>query len=142
MLKTPQHRARAAYWAMRDRAQNANGHHPTYADIECRISRNAFIAWYKSALPGFFQKFAGETPSVDRIVNDGHYELSNLRLIPHAENSRLKASNHNVNAPSGLSWCGCCQQYKSLSDFANNRSQPNGLCNRCKSCYKANRIIS
>ena len=50
--------------------------------IELKISREDFIAWYIREAGGRFDL------TIDRIDNDGHYELGNMQLITKTENSR------------------------------------------------------
>jgi hypothetical protein len=48
--------------------------------VECRIEKEEFVAWFVENCNGDFSL------TVDRIDNDGHYELSNMRLITRSEN--------------------------------------------------------
>lgn len=79
---------KAAYYrfnALRGRCENPKTvSYPRYGGrgIECRIERNEFIEWFLREARGDF------TLEVDRIDNDGHYEIGNLQLLTHAENVR------------------------------------------------------
>jgi len=131
--QTPGKRATAIYSTMKQRERNSDGKNPTYADVEIRISRDDFIAWFVASWPIYVFDFGDRQPSIDRI-NGGHYEFGNIRLIPLAENSRLALGNHNVHAPDGMAWCGTCETYKLRCEFHKNRCQVHGLCHQCKPC--------
>ena len=73
------------------RANNKSGNHPAYAKIEVRMEEHKFLYWAVAELPHFRYRFPGKRPSIDRIAGDGHYELSNLQLIPVGENSRKRS---------------------------------------------------
>lgn len=62
--------------------------------IELRITRPDFIDWY-------IRKAKGRTDlTIDRIDNDGHYELGNMQLITQSENTK-KARQQNLHYTGG-----------------------------------------
>lgn len=130
-LGTPRGRALNTWARIKERVLNANGKQPSYANTELRMTREEFIEWYVQAI----QSYEGEYPSLDRINNDGHYEISNLQIIHRSENSRKRSNCYNLNAPEGLAWCsGLCKTYKPLDEFPLNRNRPNGRNSLCKNC--------
>lgn len=75
---------------MRSRTGNRDGHHPTYSNVECRIDREVFIAWFVFEMARFRIQHPGKRPSVDRIVRTGHYEHGNIRLLPLGTNCWMR----------------------------------------------------
>ncbi len=78
-------RRRAAFTFDNMKARCRFGHHKRYhryggRGIEVRINRDDFIAWY-------IQEAGGRLDlTIDRIDNDGHYELDNIQLITSFKN--------------------------------------------------------
>lgn len=74
------------YKGMRERCNNPNhiGYH-LYGGrgIKVIISRKAFIEWYLNHVTDDMIR-----PNVDRIDNNGHYEISNIQLIPARKNAQ------------------------------------------------------
>ncbi len=99
-----------AWFGMRRRAGNKDGNHPAYASVKLLVEQEEFYRWYKRRLRAFNVLFPGERPSVDRIDPTGHYEFSNLRLLPVGLNSRLRRNARKYFAPEGMQWCSGCQQ--------------------------------
>lgn len=137
-----EHRTSPKGWALKawshinERCLNKIGSKPTYVNVECRLSKQEFINW---VIPVYIQskiKYPDAILSVDRI-NDGHYELGNLQIIPTIENCRKRSFNRNIHAPSGCAWCGYCKQYLNNIEFGKNRHRANGLQDRCFKCRKA-----
>lgn len=63
--------------------------HEDYTHIEIRMTRNEFMDWAEPEHAKFMEEYGLDVvPSIDRIDPDGHYELSNIRLIPLPDNSR------------------------------------------------------
>ena len=58
-----------------------------YRNVECRIDKDTFIAWAIPEILQFHHDNPEETPSLDRIDPDGHYELGNIRILSWAENA-------------------------------------------------------
>lgn len=135
----PRYRANAVWSALLQRIGNSNGKNPSYAAVELRMTKEEFIEWVIPKYAEFLAQHPGESPSIDRIDPNGHYEISNLRVIPLAENCRLSPQKHNLHAPEGQAWRTACKAYKSRSEFYKNRCQPHGLQHRCKLCVKQRR---
>jgi hypothetical protein len=132
----PDHKAVQAWHDLNKRVQNQ----PEYAGVEVRVTRDAFVAWATDAFARWFVTHPDVRPSVDREDPAGHYEISNLRVIPLGENSRRARNHHNVHAPSGKAWCAGCLTYKFRSDFERNAGKPHGLQNYCRPCRRTRRI--
>lgn len=55
--------------------------------IRLCFNKEDFYRWVESQFPHIRRMFlAGETPSLDRIDTDGHYELKNVRVLSLSEN--------------------------------------------------------
>ena len=96
--KGPQYsKAWRVFIGIQYRCNNPRCHaYPHYGGrgIELRITRPDFITWY-------ILKAKGRTDlTVDRIDNDGHYELGNIQLITQSENTR-KARQQNPHYTGG-----------------------------------------
>lgn len=66
-----------------------NEKHKSYRrkNIQLLITKQQFYDWcdsQKQIIIDLYKK--GDTPSVDRIDNNGHYEISNMQILPHKEN--------------------------------------------------------
>ena len=96
-MKPEYRRAYCVYDSMLQRCSNpSDRYYHCYGGrgIEVRISRVDFIAWHVREAKGQSRLH------VDRIDNDGHYELGNIQLIDggknvrkaHLESERMKAS--------------------------------------------------
>jgi len=76
------------YWnSMRDRVKKG-----IYLEKGIKIiwSFEEFSEWFEGNWELFHRiKEAGEIPSIDRIDSNGHYEVSNCRMIPNTVNSAL-----------------------------------------------------
>ena len=98
-----------------------------YVGIQLKVTREEFISWY---MPKDF-----EGASVDRIDKDGHYELSNMQVIPLAENIRKdkqKARNNECE-------CFVCHRVKPLTEFAKDSRRINGYSTICRECDRQRR---
>jgi hypothetical protein len=69
------------------RCENKNGKCPTYKNVKLKMTRQEFLNWYKPERLKFELSRPGIIPSVDRIDNNGNYELSNLQLLSRSENT-------------------------------------------------------
>ena len=76
-------RAYTTYQNMKHRCVNSkDSHYSRYGGrgIELKIDREDFITWYIRESQGRMDL------TIDRIDNDGHYELGNMQLITKSEN--------------------------------------------------------
>lgn len=83
---TPKGKAATAWRGIIRRTTNINLY-PSYVGVRVKISRDDFMKWAIPAISKFVELNPSVRPSVDRIDSDGHYELSNLRIISQPENS-------------------------------------------------------
>ena len=95
-----------------------------YVGIELRVTREDFIEWY---MPLDF-----EGASVDRIDKGGHYELSNMQVIPLKENIRKDK----IKAHEGMCECYKCHIVKPLSDFNKDKRRLSGYSTICIECER------
>ena len=101
-----------------------NAKNKRYKGVELRVSRSDFIDWY---MPLDF-----EGASVDRIDKNGHYELSNMQVIPLDENIRKDKVKEKDN------YCECyvCKQTKPIESFCIDKRRKNGHSTICKECER------
>lgn len=95
-----------------------------YEGVELSVSRADFIEWY---MPLDF-----DGASVDRIDKNGHYELSNMQVIPLRENirkDRIKACN-------GMCECYRCHEVKPISEFSKDKRRASGYSTICRECER------
>jgi hypothetical protein len=62
-----------------------------YANVQIQVTKEDFLRWVIPEIEEFYANNPYEVASVDRINSAGHYELGNMRVISHRENSRLGA---------------------------------------------------
>ena len=113
--------------------------HPRYRNkgIQVRMTRDEFIEWY---IKNWF-----EGCMVDRIDNNGHYEIGNLQLLNRQEHNH-KARNDNLSdigivEPDGLRYCYTCKEFKPFTEFyqrkyKKSKFNPLGLNECCKDCCR------
>ena len=108
----------------------------SYEGVEVRIAKNEFIQWYLESLKEWIKDNPDRKPSVDRIKNDGHYELSNLQFLELQENRAKNSRCRNISkdCPSGCRWCPGCMSYVEYKGFYQGSS---GFSVRCKKCIRA-----
>jgi hypothetical protein len=133
---SPHGKAIVAWNNISGRATNSNGDNPSYADVELRMDRDEFIKWFVPEMEKWMAENPGIRGSVDRIRDEGHYEIGNLRIISMVANARKSMARKNVHAPDGMAWCSMCKAYLTVVSFHKNRSEFNGLQGRCKECNK------
>jgi hypothetical protein len=117
-------RAMSRYYMLLSRVKNTdNSKNANYRGVHVLVGKDEFIEWFMK------RDFAG--CSVDRINNDGHYELSNMQVIALTQNiakDKLIASN-------GTSRCYICMKEKSLDEFVRDKRRlMTGRTTCCKSC--------
>jgi hypothetical protein len=88
--ESPVGRANRTWHKILQRVGNKDGKNPSYANIECRMTQNEFLTWAIPLYEEFAIKHPNETPSLDRADSNGHYEISNLQVIPLTVNLRKK----------------------------------------------------
>jgi len=90
--KTARHYACNAWCRMNRRVKN----YPSYVrkKIKVLMTREEFIAWACVEFQKFLNINNFSSPSIDRINPDGHYEISNIRVLSLEENTtRMFLSN-------------------------------------------------
>lgn len=132
--KTPRGRALNA-WRLMNRRIAVQ---PEYAGIEVRMSRETFLKWAIPEYAAWIESGNPETPTIDRINPDGHYEIGNIRLLSWSENAIRNRRNVNVHAPDGHHWCSECKQYLPFASFGRSKNLTHGLATVCKACRIAN----
>lgn len=53
----------------------------SYQGIEIKTTSKEFRSWAIPAIEEFIKNNPNDTPSLDRIDPDGHYEINNLRIV-------------------------------------------------------------
>lgn len=102
-----------------------NSHKPRnscYAGVSLKVGREEFINW--------FMPLDYKGCSVDRVDNDGDYELSNMQVIPLIENMRKDR----IKAQDGFCECYSCLESKPLEMFAKHPRRKTGRSTICKRC--------
>jgi hypothetical protein len=136
--QSPRSKALVMWSNIKARAQNKDGKNPSYSDVIVLMSKDEFVAWATAAIAKWSKRNPTDTVSVDRKRSRGHYELNNLRIISHGDNSRNTSRCKNAKASSGMAWCtGECKAYLPIGDFYRNRSARHGLQFKCKRCSNA-----
>lgn len=118
------HRAASRYAMIAHRLANVDRpKNRGYAGIELRVSREDFITWFRA------NDFEG--CSVDRIDRCGHYELSNMQLVPLATN----IAKEKLIAADGTTVCSRCDKIKPLDEFTKDRRRMHtGRTTCCRTC--------
>lgn len=111
-----------------------------YRGVEVRMTRAEFMAWAVPAYTAWMEAHPGQSPSLDRVDETGHYEVGNLQLLTIPENTAKTRKAVNHAAPPGTKFCGRCREYKPFADF---RKAPDGskatfgLFGWCAACSRA-----
>jgi len=108
-----------------------------YSHVKIRMTREEFVAWATPALKKWIKKNPGEWASIDRIDPKGHYEIENIRILSHRENSlrpRREGNSKNVGRPKGKAWCSWCKKFLPEEEFPKRARSHHGLYEYCKSC--------
>lgn len=107
---------------------------PRYIDVENKLDRDEFVKWY---VANYFERC-----QVDRIDNDGHYEMSNIQLLSPEEHNKKKASER-INLIEEVCVCNkCSKEYKysdahfTTRDRLKSSYNPLGIIEICRSCNK------
>lgn len=121
------HRARTRYYILCNRVKNTQqSKNSCYEGIQVLVSKDEFIRWF------MMNDFTG--CSVDRIDKGGHYELSNMQLIPLAQN----IAKDKLVSKDGMSRCYVCRNVKPLDQFVSEtRRIATGKSTICKECERA-----
>ena len=124
------------YSGIESRCSNANiqENRPKYIEIENKLNREEFVKWYTE------NHF--DTCQVDRIDNDGDYEMSNIQLLSLSEHNRKKSSSR-IFLDRNIAVCTKCKrelEYSKINFFTENKLiskyNPLGVRSRCKKCEK------
>lgn len=117
------HRALARYHMLCNRVKNSHlPKNKNYQYVKVLVEKEAFISWFMPL------DYVG--CSVDRKDNMGHYELSNMQIIPLVVNI---AKDH-LQIKNGMRKCCVCKTEKILSDFVQDLRISVGVSTLCKSC--------
>lgn len=97
---SPKGRAIGVWHGILARAGNKDGRSPSYATVEVRMTKSEFISWAVPRYEQFILDHPQETPSVERLDPYGHYELSNLAVIPLSVNRKQNKKTKTVTVES------------------------------------------
>lgn len=129
---TPKRKSAKMWSGIIARAENKNGKQPAYQNVKLLMTREEFYAWVIPELEKWILTKSIESASIDRVDNDGHYEISNLQLLTRLENRLKQKRNKNLSAPEGYAWCSHCKEYLITDKFTKGRNKITGLQNICK----------
>jgi len=137
------YRVNCIWNALMQRIENADGKNPSYAATELRMTKDEFIDWAVPEYKLFIRNSPEKRPSIDRIDDAGHYELSNLQVIDWGDNARKARRNINVHGPDGMWWCSKCKSYKETHCFYIEKDGLScfGHCKSCRSIDKRDQRI-
>ena len=118
------HRTESRYYMIANRIKNSHlRKNKNYHGVNLLVSKDDFIEWF--CVRDFYRS------SVDRIDKNGHYELSNMQVIPLHQNiakDKLKHKN-------GFCVCRVCKINKPTIDFVkSSRLITVGYETICKNC--------
>jgi len=117
--------------------------HPHYIKrgIKVKITRDAFIEWY---LKNWFPRCR-----VDRINNEGHYEIFNIQLLTQNEHNAKARQDRldflGIIEPEGKRYCYTCESVRLHKEFYTKKRKvskrnPLGLDETCKKCSREKRM--
>lgn len=113
------------YAMIRNRTQNTDYNRNTgYKGIKLLVGREEFITWF---MP---QDYKG--CSVDRIDNKGHYELSNMQIIP----LKINMAKDRTKMKNGIVECYACKEEKEKELFVKDKRRMNGYSTICLDCER------
>lgn len=132
---TVKRKATQMWQDIKARLAGKTGRGLSYHNVQLLMKREDFITWVTPELEKWKMKFGSLlNASLDRIDNEGHYEIPNLQLLTKYENSIKRITNKNVTAPDGYAWCCYHKEYFNKKEFHKLKSSYNGLAKFCKSC--------
>lgn len=138
--QTPLAHAKKVFSGIEKRCTNKKyqEHRPKYHNVENLLNKELFIEWYVT------NYFSG--CEVDRIDDNGNYEMSNIQLLSKEEHNRKRKIERDGNIQDGLKKCNRCNEIKPetiefYSVHKRNVSQfnPLGLRGICKECLNKQR---
>ena len=109
--------------------------------IQIKMLKTEFIIWY---VKNWFLRCR-----VDRVDNDGHYELSNIQLLTQQEHNAKARQDRlsllGVVEPKGRRYCYTCGLMKFAKEFYRrkrhaSKNNPLGLAEACKQCARKGRM--
>ena len=109
--------------------------HQSYSRVEVRLTFEEWLNWAFPKYLAWAHDHPNIIPSVDRINPDGHYEISNIRIISLKENQGRARRSQNNQAPKGQHWCSGCQGYLAIDMFWKNPTLRSGRATYCKGCF-------
>lgn len=134
--QTPKGKACQIWSALLQRVGNKSGRSRTYTDVQLLMTRDEFYEWAIPRIEEWIKTKPLKDISLDRTVEGGHYELSNLQFLTRIENTMKQRRYKNVNAPTGKSWCSGCKDYLELDKFGKDCYSYNGKTHKCTKCVK------
>jgi len=109
--------------------------------IKYILDEQKFREEYANMISNMIER--GQTPSIDRINPDGHYEISNVRILTHEDNSMLanigQSRKFRKYRQREMITCKDCGKTKHRDNFYNNGKLPDGTSRKytqCIPCYK------
>ena len=138
--RTPTIQAKNIFAGINNRCNNEKyqERRPKYKEVKNLLNRDEFIKWYVA------NHFEG--CEVDRIEDDGHYEMSNIQLLSKEEHNRKRKIERDGYVKEGFKKCNRCKVVKPdtkkfFSTHKKNISQfnPLGLRGICKECLNIQR---
>lgn len=133
--RTPVMQAKKVFSGIEKRCTNAiyHEHRPKYKTVKNLLNRNEFILWYTA------NHFEG--CEVDRIDDNGHYDMSNIQLLSREEHNHKRKLERDGDIEDGFKKCNRCAETKPETiEFFNihtsdaSEFNPLGLRGICKAC--------
>ena len=138
--RTPKQNANKIYSGIKKRCENEKYHElrPKYKNVKNLLDKDEFIRWY---VENYF-----DGCEVDRVKDDGHYEMSNIQLLSKEEHNRKRKIERDGYVKEGFKKCNRCKVKKPntkkfFSPHKRNISEfnPLGLRGICKECLNIQR---
>ena len=95
-----------------------------YAGVKCRMTLDEFVDWF---MPRDY-----DGCSVDRIDRHGHYEISNIQMIPLKEN----IAKDKLKSVGGMCVCYSCGENKPIIEFVKDSRRQSGHTTICLACER------